>query len=98
MKGGDRHVLGERRIEAGDHCTNRPALSLAVVVGVVAVQMNCKLGGEPWAVKDTMVIGCDTYHDSKTKGRSVGAVVTSLNSTFTKPSTCLSPKISGHGM
>lgn len=54
----------------------------------VAVQMNTKLGGEPWAVKiplkDTMVIGYDTYHDSAQKGRSVGAVVASMNATFTK--------------
>ena len=54
----------------------------------VAIQMNAKLGGEPWAVKiplkDTMVIGYDTYHDSAQKGRSVGAVVASMNSTFTK--------------
>merc|ERR1719508_613368 len=31
-----------------------------------------------------MVIGYDTYHDSAQKGRSVGAVVASMNSTFTK--------------
>ena len=31
-----------------------------------------------------MVIGYDTYHDSDQKGRSVGAVVASMNSTFTK--------------
>ena len=54
----------------------------------VAVQMICKLGGEPWAVdipmKGTMVIGYDTYHDSAQKGRSAGALVASLNKTFTK--------------
>ena len=54
----------------------------------VVVQMVCKLGGEPWAVeipmKDTMVIGYDTYHDSAQKGRSAGALVASLNKTFTK--------------
>merc|ERR1711909_253415 len=52
---------------------------LMSVATKVAVQMNCKLGGEPWAVKipltDTMVIGYDTYHDTSQKGRSVGAVV-----------------------
>ena len=52
------------------------------------VQMNCKLGGEPWAVKmplkDTMVIGYDTYHDTVSKGRSVGALVASLNQSMTK--------------
>merc|ERR1740131_691492 len=66
---------------------NKPK-GLMSVATKVAVQMNCKLGGEPWAVKipltDTMVIGYDTYHDSAQKGRSVGAVVASLNSTFTK--------------
>ena len=54
----------------------------------VVVQMVCKLGGEPWAVeipmKNTMVIGYDTYHDSAQKGRSAGALVASLNKTFTK--------------
>ena len=50
--------------------------------------MNCKLGGEPWAVKmplkNTMVIGYDTYHDTVNKGKSVGAVVASLNQSMTK--------------
>ena len=54
----------------------------------VAVQMNCKLGGEPWSVKipmsGTMIIGYDTYHDTLHKGRSVGAVVASMNSSSTK--------------
>merc|ERR1711962_598254 len=34
--------------------------------------------------KGTMVIGYDTYHDSAQKGRSAGALVASLNKTFTK--------------
>ena len=50
--------------------------------------MICKLGGEPWSVKiplpDTMVIGYDTYHDTVSKGKSVGAVVASLNQSMTK--------------
>jgi aubergine-like protein len=59
----------------------------------VAIQMAAKLGAEPWAVnmplKDTMVIGYDSYHDSTQKGMAVGAVVASLNSTMTKySSTC----------
>jgi len=61
---------------------------LMSVATKVAIQMNAKLGGEPWAVRmpltDTMVIGYDTYHDSVQKGRSVGAVVASLNSSMTK--------------
>merc|ERR1719370_1450378 len=35
-------------------------------------------------MKGTMVIGYDTYHDSAQKGRSAGALVASLNKTFTK--------------
>ena len=54
----------------------------------VALQMNCKMGGEPWAVKmpmkDTMVIGYDTYHDTAKKGRSVGAIVATMNQSLTK--------------
>jgi len=66
---------------------NKPK-GLMSVATKVALQMNCKLGGEPWAVKiplkNTMVIGYDTYHDSLHKDKSVGAVVASVNSTFTK--------------
>jgi len=54
----------------------------------VAIQMAAKLGAEPWAValpiKDTMVIGYDTYHDSNQKGMAVGAVVATLNASMTK--------------
>ena len=32
----------------------------------------------------TMVIGVDCYHDSSTKGRSVGGFVASVNKTLTK--------------
>merc|ERR1719481_1578393 len=65
---------------------------LMSVATEVAVQMNCKLGGEPWAVKiplkNTMIIGYDTYHDTAQKGRSVGAMVCSTNATFTKYISC----------
>jgi len=61
---------------------------LMSVATKVAIQMNCKLGGEPWNVpiplKGTMIVGFDTYHDSERKGTSVGAVVSSLNDHFTK--------------
>lgn len=46
------------------------------VAGKIAMQLNCKLGGELWAVevplKGLMVVGYDTYHDSSRKGHSVG--------------------------
>ena len=61
---------------------------LMSVATKVAIQMNCKLGGEPWAVKiplkNTMVIGYDTYHDTVHKSKSVGALVASLNPSLTK--------------
>ena len=51
---------------------------LMSVATKVVVQMNCKLGGEPWAVdipmKNTMVLGYDTYHDSLHKDKSAGAL------------------------
>lgn len=54
----------------------------------IAMQINCKLGGELWAVdiplKKTMVIGIDNYHDSSTRGRSVCGVVCSMNANFTR--------------
>ena len=66
---------------------NKPK-GLMSVATKVAVQMIAKLGGEPWSVKiplkDTMVIGYDTYHDTLSKGRSVGALVASMNNTHTK--------------
>lgn len=47
--------------------------------------MNCKMGGSLWAIKiplkDTMIIGIDTYHDKKTG--SVSAFVASTNETYT---------------
>ena len=61
---------------------------MLTVATKVALQMNCKMGGEPWAVKmplkDTMVIGYDTYHDTAKKGRSVGAIVATMNQTLTR--------------
>lgn len=61
---------------------------LMSVATKIAIQLNCKLGGEVWRVeiplKNLMVIGIDTYHDSAKKGRSVGGVVCSINRTITR--------------
>ena len=35
-------------------------------------------------MKNVMVIGVDTYHDSASKGKSVGGFIASTNSTFTR--------------
>ncbi|KAG7164425.1 piwi-like 2, partial [Homarus americanus] len=61
---------------------------LMSVATKVAIQINCKLGGEPWNIaiplKNAMVIGYDTYHDKATRGQSYGAVVSSTNQTWTQ--------------
>ncbi|XP_072043848.1 piwi-like protein 1 [Amphiura filiformis] len=62
--------------------------TLMSVATKIAMQINCKLGGELWALeiplKSTMIIGIDNYHDSSTKGRSVCGVVCSMNKDFTR--------------
>jgi len=62
--------------------------NLMSVATKIAIQMNCKLGGDVWGVemplKGLMVVGIDCYHDSGSKGRSVGGVVASMNDGLTK--------------
>jgi aubergine-like protein len=59
------------------------------IVQKILLQMNCKLGGALWGIniplKNTMIIGIDTYHGSTDakSGTSVGGLVASINSTFT---------------
>ncbi|KAH7977654.1 hypothetical protein HPB49_003141 [Dermacentor silvarum] len=54
----------------------------------VAIQLNCKLGGEAWCLEiplaNTMVVGYDTYHDSSLRKRSAGAFVASMNQNMTR--------------
>ncbi|KAL3234654.1 hypothetical protein MRX96_022618 [Rhipicephalus microplus] len=54
----------------------------------VAIQLNCKLGGEAWCLpmllSNTIVIGYDTYHNAGSRNRTVGAFVASMNQTFTR--------------
>lgn len=61
---------------------------LMSVATKIAIQLNCKLGGSAWAVelplKNVMVIGYDSYTDSSQRGRAVGGICCSLNSTLTK--------------
>ena len=49
----------------------------------IGLQINCKLGGELWAVdiplRGLMVCGIDVYHDPSSRGNSVAAFVASLN-------------------
>jgi aubergine-like protein len=56
----------------------------------IAIQMQCKLGGEIWAAKlppiakPYMVVGIDTYHDSSQKGKSACGFVASMNQSTTR--------------
>lgn len=61
---------------------------IAAVAFKVAMQMSCKLGGVPWQVKinlkNTMIIGIDTYHDTDRKGKNLTGFVSSYNKNATK--------------
>ena len=61
-------------------------MSVATKIGI---QLNCKLGGEVWAVDfpfkaPLMVIGIDCYHDSVSKGKSISGFVASTNQSLTR--------------
>ncbi|XP_061211371.1 piwi-like protein 1 [Neopsephotus bourkii] len=54
----------------------------------IALQMNCKMGGELWSVeiplKQVMVVGIDCYHDTLSGKQSIAGFVSSLNQTMTR--------------
>uniref|UniRef100_A0A8C1NII3 Piwi-like RNA-mediated gene silencing 1 n=1 Tax=Cyprinus carpio TaxID=7962 RepID=A0A8C1NII3_CYPCA len=57
--------------------------ALMTVATKIALQMNCKMGGELWSVeiplRQLMIVGIDCYHDTAAGKRSIGALVASLN-------------------
>ncbi len=61
---------------------------LQAVAQKVALQINCKLGGELWAcqtpIKDLMVVGIDVFHDKSRKSGSIAGCVTSINDTLSR--------------
>ncbi|KAG0411858.1 hypothetical protein HPB47_010996 [Ixodes persulcatus] len=61
---------------------------LRSVTQKVALQINCKLGGELWAVEipmhNVMVIGIDVYHDVTRGRQSVMGFVASMNQSLTR--------------
>ncbi|XP_071808284.1 piwi-like protein 1 [Asterias amurensis] len=61
---------------------------LRSVTQKIALQINCKLGGELWSleipVKHLMVVGIDVYHDAARGGKSIGAFVASTNGLLTR--------------
>lgn len=58
------------------------------IVSNIAMQINCKLGGELWACKgpykNCMVVGIDVWHDSDKRAGSVAGMVFSMNQTFSR--------------
>lgn len=73
-------------------CVNLKTISnekkVTSVVQKIALQINCKLGGELWGTatpyKDLMVVGIDVYHDKTKKSGSVAGVVASLNDSLSR--------------
>ena len=61
---------------------------LRSVVMKIAMQINCKLGGQLWTcdipMNDLMVCGIDVYHDPSPVGQSVAALVVSTNKGMTQ--------------
>ncbi|XP_043925728.1 piwi-like protein 1 [Protopterus annectens] len=82
-------------------CIDRPTPSQCVVARTlskpqglmsiatkIALQINCKMGGELWSVeiplKQLMVVGIDCYHDTTAGRRSIAGFVASLNQGMTR--------------
>lgn len=61
---------------------------LRSIVQKIALQINCKMGGELWAVsiptKTLMVCGVDVYHDPTKRGQSVVGFIASVNPGLTR--------------
>ncbi|NXI49548.1 PIWL1 protein, partial [Chloroceryle aenea] len=66
---------------------SKPQTAMAVATKI-ALQMNCKMGGELWTVeiplKQVMIVGIDCYHDTASGKQSIAGFVASLNQTMTR--------------
>ncbi|XP_033924233.1 piwi-like protein 1 isoform X2 [Melopsittacus undulatus] len=66
---------------------SKPQTVMAIATKI-ALQMNCKMGGELWSVeiplKEVMVVGIDCYHDTLSGKQSIAGFVASLNQTMTR--------------
>uniref|UniRef100_A0A8C3IPX6 Piwi like RNA-mediated gene silencing 1 n=1 Tax=Chrysemys picta bellii TaxID=8478 RepID=A0A8C3IPX6_CHRPI len=62
--------------------------SVMAIATKIALQMNCKMGGELWSVeiplKQVMIVGIDCYHDTTAGRRSIAGFVASLNQGMTR--------------
>ncbi|CAI5797278.1 Uncharacterized protein PODLI_1B036701 [Podarcis lilfordi] len=66
---------------------SKPQTVMAIATKI-ALQMNCKMGGELWSVeiplKQLMIVGIDCYHDTTAGRRSIAGFVASLNQGMTR--------------
>ena len=73
---------------------------ISSVVQKVALQINCKLGGELWGceipMKNLMVVGVDVFHDPSRRLPSIAGIVSSTNAAMSRwySSTCFQVRIS----
>uniref|UniRef100_A0A8C8HAY7 Piwi-like 1 n=1 Tax=Oncorhynchus tshawytscha TaxID=74940 RepID=A0A8C8HAY7_ONCTS len=71
--------------------------ALMTVATKIALQINCKMGGELWSVeiplKQLMIVGIDCYHDTAAGKRSIGALVASLNQGMSRYFVTMIPSI-----
>nr|AGL54162.1 PIWI-like protein 1 [Ambystoma mexicanum] len=62
--------------------------TIMTVATKIALQMNCKMGGELWSVeiplRQVMIVGIDCYHDNTAGRRSIAGFVASLNAGMTR--------------
>ncbi|NXL28210.1 PIWL1 protein, partial [Glaucidium brasilianum] len=62
--------------------------TVVAIATKIALQMNCKMGGELWSVeiplKQVMIVGIDCYHDTLSGKQSIAGFVSSLNQTVTR--------------
>ncbi|XP_022814819.1 piwi-like protein Siwi isoform X1 [Spodoptera litura] len=76
--------------------TSNSAMSVAAKV---ALQMNCKLGGAPWRVEiplqNILVVGYDVCHDTKSKQKSFGGYIASLDRYMTRYYSAVNSHTSG---
>ncbi|XP_064025078.1 piwi-like protein 1 [Pogoniulus pusillus] len=66
---------------------SKPQTAMAVATKI-ALQMNCKMGGELWTVeiplKQVMIVGIDCYHDTLAGKQSIAGFVASMNQTMSR--------------
>ncbi|KAI2661512.1 Piwi-like protein 1 [Labeo rohita] len=71
--------------------------ALMTVATKIALQMNCKMGGELWSVeiplRQLMIVGIDCYHDTAAGKRSIGALVATALKAYLKYNNSLPSRI-----